>query len=242
MSLRINNKAIVITIMLMFVSLVSKAALTQTNTPEIAALTEGEAKVNGIMAKQVTQQTAVTGELGIILGENTKMRKWEQNYINYLEKGGNVAKQIVAAQGLLVSGFETFMGLCDVEKAISINPQGTIASGLMTNLYLETAAELIETYNIIKVVSDTILTDTKDVHLLSGAERAEMIWQVQDQVKKLNSKLHQLALGICCYSFEDVWNAATAGMLNKSHGTIAKEAMMRMRRGVKNCTKLYFSN
>lgn len=240
MSLRINNKLIVMLFVFITFSITAKAGLTQTNPAEIAALTAGEIKVNGSISQQVGYQTAVFGELVILLGENTKMRKWEQNYVNYLESGGDIAKQVVAASGLLASGIETFLGLCELEKAISINKQGIIASGMMTNLYLETASELIETYNIIKVVADTTLT--KKTHLLSGAERAEMIWQVQDQIKRLNSKLHQLAVSIACYSFEDVWNAATAGMLDKSHGTIAKEAMRRMQFGVRNRTKLYFSN
>ena len=96
----------------------------------------------------------------------------------------------------------------------------------MNDLYLETATEFIKTYRLLKVSVAKGGTD----NMLTGAERTEMLWQLSDELARLNAKLRTLAISIAYHNLTDVWNQYTAGMVDKSHAEIASEAYERWRR------------
>lgn len=52
--------------------------------------------------------------------------------------------------------------------------------------------------------------------MLNGAERTQLIWNLERELEQLNSKLRRLAVSISVFSFEDVWNRAIAGKIDKS--------------------------
>ena len=96
----------------------------------------------------------------------------------------------------------------------------------MNNLYVETAVQFAKVYRMLKVS----VASGKKENMLTGAERAEMLWMLSDEMAELNRKLRQLAISIAYYNLNDVWNMATAGMVDKSHADIAKEALSRWER------------
>ena len=98
-----------------------------------------------------------------------------------------------------------------------------MATVSMNNLYAETAAELIKVYNVLKY---TIAEGTQ-TNMLTGAERTELLWEINDSMQDFNRKLRQLALSIAYYNMTDVWNKATAGMVDRNHGEIARQAYKR---------------
>ena len=67
-------------------------------------------------------------------------------------------------------------------------------------------------------------------NMMTGAERTEMLWQLSDELARLNNKLRSLAVSIAYHNLTDVWNQATAGMIDKTHAQIAEEAYDRWRR------------
>lgn len=52
--------------------------------------------------------------------------------------------------------------------------------------------------------------------MLNSAERTQLIWNLERELEQLNSKLRRLAVSISVFSFEDVWNRAIAGKIDKS--------------------------
>ena len=67
-------------------------------------------------------------------------------------------------------------------------------------------------------------------NMLTGKERTMMLWSLCDRMDELNKKLRLLCMSLWYYRLEDVWNYATAGMLNKEVSTIAKESHRRWMR------------
>ena len=121
---------------------------------------------------------------------------------------------------------ETLRHIHEIRKAVAANPQGIGASVAMNNIYVETAAELIRTYRLLKV---SVALGT-NVNMLTGAERTELLWSLNDALDQLNRKLRRLAMSIAFYNLGDVWNNATAGMVERSHAQVAADAIDRWKR------------
>ena len=119
------------------------------------------------------------------------------------------AKGLQAAATLYAQGVTTLRHLYEIIHAVGNNPQGVVATMSMNNLYAETASELIKVYNMLR---NTLAVGGK-ANMLTGAERTEILWQVNDTMKDFNYKLRKLALSISYYTLTDVWNKATAGMI-----------------------------
>jgi hypothetical protein len=68
---------------------------------------------------------------------------------------------------------------------------------------------------------------------LTGAERSKTLWELNDRLDAFNKKLSQLALSIRIYTLSDVWYNATAGMIDRSNGEIAHQAMSRWQRSAR---------
>ena len=75
--------------------------------------------------------------------------------------------------------------------------------------------------------------------MLNGAERTRLLWQLNGEIEQLNKKFRALALSISIFSFEDVWNRAIAGKIEKTNGMLADEAHKRMSRAMKQVALFY---
>lgn len=202
-----------------------------------AALYEGEALVAKEIAKQVADKTATATEVTGMTILTHRMKNWESNYNSYLSTGGNFASAIIGACDIFSQGVRTFVNLKEIAAGVQENPQGPFASLSMTNLYLEVGVELVDIYNLLDFAKRCGTSN-----LMSGAERAKLVWMVSDKIKTLNAKLHKLAISVSMYRFEDVWNQAIAGMIDKTHGDIAEEAFKRMKHAADGATTRYLSH
>lgn len=68
--------------------------------------------------------------------------------------------------------------------------------------------------------------------MLDGTERSQILWMLDDRLASFNRKLTSLALSIRYYTMTDVWNAATAGIVEKSNGQLADMAFDRWKRRI----------
>jgi hypothetical protein len=96
----------------------------------------------------------------------------------------------------------------------------------MNNLYIETATELVSVYTTLK---DAIAKGGTE-NMLTGAERSKTLWELNDRLDAFNKKLNQLYLSIRYYTMMDVWENATAGMLDRTNAEIAQAALGRWKR------------
>lgn len=214
------------TLVLAGISVSTFAQVGESNPSQYVAIAEGQTLVNNAVNSQTKGMQKTAALQGSMAAEFTMMKKWEQKYNSYLKTARGYADALKAGTSLYADGVETLRHLYEIRKAINANPTGIGATLAMNDLYLETTTEFIKTYRLLKVSIAKGGTD----NMLTGAERTEMLWQLNDELARLNAKLRTLAISIAYHNFTDVWNQYTAGMVDKSHAEIASEAYERWRR------------
>ena len=199
------------------------AQIVSANPLEWAALAEGNELINGQIKDQIEGQKKTALLQNTIAAEFTQIHKWEKKYNSYLKSIDGYASSLKAATHLYDDGVRLFINLCNLKKAIAENPQGIAATLSMNNLYVETATELITVYTTLR---DAIAKGGNG-NMLTGAERSTTLWAINDRLAAFNHKLSQLTLSLRYYTMIDVWNNATEGLIDRSHGDIADQAHSR---------------
>lgn len=209
-----------------------KAQITASNPLEWMALAEG----NELLEKQIDSQ--INGQKKTAILQNTiaaefnQMHKWQKQYNSYLKDVSGYASSLKACTHLYDDGVRIFITLAKLKTAIKNNPQGIVASMSMNNLYVETATELVSVFNLL---NDAVAKGGTE-NMLTGADRSKTLWELNDKLAAFQKKLNKLYLSIRYYNMSDVWNNITAGMIDRSNGEIATQALGRWRRAAKVST------
>ena len=161
-----------------------------------------------------------------IAAEFNQIHKWEKKYNSYLKTANGYASSLKACTHLYSDGVRIFITLGKLRKAINNNPQGIVTSMSMNNLYIETATELVSVYTLLREG----IAQGGTENMLTGAERSKTLWALNDKLSAFQKKLNALYLSIRYYNMTDVWNRATAGMIDRDNSEIASMAMERWRR------------
>ena len=207
----------------------AQAQYVQTNPLEWVALAEGNEAINGEIEKEVNGQTRTAALQNSIAAEFNRIHEWERKYNGYLQTASGYASSLKAASTLYEDGVRIFITLGKLRKAVSDNPQGILATMNMNNLYIETATELVSVYTLLR---NTIATGGVQ-NMLTGAERSETLWTLNDKLGRFHEKLNRLYLSIRYYTMTDVWNNLTAGMIDRNNGEVASAALERWQRAAR---------
>lgn len=207
-------------------SVTAKAQIVTTNPLEYVALAEGNELILGKVKDQIDGQKKTALLQNTIAAEFEQMRRWEKKYNSYLKTASGFASSIKACTHLYNDGIRIFITLGKLKNTVSDNPQGIVASMNMNNLYIETATELVTVFSLLR---DAVAKGGKE-NMLTGAERSQTLWALNDRLSAFRKKLNLLCLSIRTYTMTDVWNNPTAGMLDRNNGEIAQTAMRRWRR------------
>ena len=204
----------------------AKAQIVTANPLEYVALAEGNELILAKVRDQIDGQKKTALLQNTIAAEFEQMRQWEKKYNSYLKTASGFASSIKACTHLYNDGVRIFITLGKLKNAVSDNPQGIVASISMNNLYIETATELVTVFSLLR---DAVAKGGKE-NMLTGAERSQTLWALNDQLSAFQKKLNLLYLSIRYYTFNDVWRNVTAGMLDRNNGEVARMAMSRWRR------------
>ena len=202
------------------------AQIASSNPLEYAALAEGNELINAQIKSQIEDEQKTALLQNTIAAEFTMIHSWEKKYNKYLKTAEGYASTLKACTTLYDDGVRVFINLCNLKKAITGSPQGIVATMSMNNLYIETATELVSVYTTLK---DAIAKGGTE-NMLTGAERSKTLWALNDRLDAFNKKLNQLYLSIRYYTMMDVWENATAGMLDRTNAEIAQAALGRWKR------------
>ena len=202
------------------------AQLIENNGTQVVEIGKGGGLINEQISKQTSAMTKTSITIGSIATMFLFIKDWEGKYNSYLKTTDGFASALKNGATLYAEGVTTLRHLYEIKQAIEKNPSGLLATMSLNNLYAETASELIKTYHILK---HTLAKGGTD-NMLTGAERAEILWMLNDNLHRLNDKLKCLALSVSYFNTVDVWNQQTAGLVYRDHGDIAKEAHKRWRR------------
>ena len=223
-------RLIIIAVALLVTTLISlvhaSAQIVVANPLEWAVLAEGNELIDGQIKNETEGMTRTAVLQNTIAAEFSGIRSWEKKYNAYLKSADGFASSIKAASHLYNDGVRLFINLSDIRRAIAANPQGLAATLSMNNLYIETATELVSVYSTLK---EAIATGG-DGNMLTGAERSETLWLIEDRLKAFNHKLSLLSLSLRYYTLSDVWYNATEGIIDRDYGEIARHAQSRWKR------------
>lgn len=206
-----------------------KAQYVQTNPLEWVALAEGNEAINNQVQAETEGQMKTAILQNTIAAEFNKIHEWERKYSSYLQTASGYASSLKAASTLYEDGVRIFITLGKLHNVVNKNAQGLVATISMNNLYLETATELVTVYTLLR---NAVATGGKQ-NMLTGAERSETMWALSDKLGTFHKKLNRLYLSIRYYTMTDVWNNATAGMLERRPGEVAVMALGRWKRAAK---------
>ena len=198
----------------------------QSNPSQYVAIAEGNIKIDNTVNDQIKSEEKTLAMQTAMSVEWNSIKTWQKKYNSYLKTTRGYADGLKAATTLYAEGVKTLRNLYDLTKAAKANPQGIGATLALNNLYVEVAAEVVKTYSILKKSIDLGGSE----NMLTGAERTELLWWIEDNMAQLNRKLRKLAISIAFYNMTDVWHQATAGMIDRSHGDVATDALDRWKR------------
>ena len=221
--------AILALLMLLLFALRSQAQIVTANPGEHAILAAGNALINETVGKETDAQRDTAVLQNTMAAEFTMMKGWEKKYNSYLKTANGYASALKAATHIYDDGLRILITLDKLRRAINNNPQGIAATVSMNNLYMETTTEMLSVFTLLK----DAVAKGGETNMLTGAERSKTLWTLEDRLSAFSHKLQQLYLSIRHYRMADVWNRATAGMMERDHRDVALQSLSHWKRYAK---------
>lgn len=199
---------------------IAAAQLSCENPLEYAALAEGNILINEQISNQIRGQTETAVLENVIAAEFRKIHEWESKYSSYTQTVSGYASSLNAATHIYDDALRILLSLGDLRRSAAENPQGVAATMALNTLYIETATEFVSCFTLIR---DAVAKGGRQ-NMLTGAERSQILWDINDKLKVLSDKLQKLSLCIRYYNMADVWKAYSAGMIERNNAVMAGES------------------
>ena len=196
------------------------------NPGEYTILATGNTLINNTVKSETTAERETAVLQNMMAGEFTKISDWERQYNSYLKTATGYASAIKAATHVYDDGVRILITLNKLRQAVSNNPQGVVATLDMNNLYMETVTEMVSVFTLLK----DAVAKGGETNMLTGSERSKTLWALEDKLSDFSHKLQQLYLSIRHYRLADVWNRATAGMVERDKQTVALQSLSHWKR------------
>lgn len=223
-------KMLIVAGLMLYTDTESMWAQVYQNPLEWVATAEGNDAINKKISSQIKGQTETAILQNTIAAQFKKIHEWEKKYSNYTKTASGYASSLKAVSCIYDDALRIFVTLGNLKKACEENPQGIVATIPMNTLYLETATELVSTFTLLR----NAVAKGGEENMLTGAERSETLWAINDKLDAFSKKMHQLYLSIRYYTMLDVWYNLSAGMIERRPGSIAQQAHERWRRAARS--------
>lgn len=196
------------------------------NPGEYTILATGNELINKTVKSENKAERNTALMQNAMAGEFTKMKQWEKDYNSYLKTASGYASALKAATHIYDDGVRILLTLDKMRKAVKNNPQGVAATVSMNNLYMETTTEMLSVFTLLK----TAVAKGGEQNMLTGAERSKTLWELEDKLSSFSHKLQLLYYSVRHYRLSDVWNRATAGMIERDNGEVAMQSLSHWKR------------
>lgn len=216
-------------VLLLITSSKSNAQIVSTNPGEYTILATGNAIINKTVKSETKAERETALMQNAMAGEFTKMKQWEKDYNSYLKTAENYASALKSATHVYDDGVRILLTLGKLKRAVNNNPQGVVATVSMNNLYMETTTEMLSVFTLLK----NAIAKGGETNMLTGAERSKTLWELEDKLSSFSHKLQLLYISIRHYRMSDVWNKATAGMIERDKHEVAMQSLSHWRRYAK---------
>ena len=216
-------------VLLLITSIRSYGQVVSSNPGEYTILATGNALINETVKSETKAERNTALMQNAMAGEFTKIKQWEKDYNSYLKTATNYASALKAATHIYDDGVRILLTLGKLRKATSNNPQGIVATVSMNNLYMETTTEMLSVFTLLK----NAVAKGGSTNMLTGAERSKTLWELENKLSSFSHKLQLLYLSIRHYRMSDVWNRATAGMIERDKHDVALQSLSHWKRYAK---------
>ena len=207
--------------------------IASTNPGEYAILATGNALINSTVKSETKAERETALMQNAMAGEFTKIKQWEKDYNSYLKTASGYASALKAATHIYDDGVRIVLTLDKLRKAVTNNPEGVVATVAMNNLYMETTTELVSVFTLLK----NAVAKGGEQNMLTGAERSQTLWALEDKLSSFSHKLRLLYMSIRHYRMADVWNRATAGMIDRDRQEVALQSLDHWKRYAKEAAQ-----
>ena len=228
-----NGKWLIVSVVALILLLITSSRtygqVVTSNPGEYTILATGNNLINGTVKSEAQAQRNTALAQNVMAGEFTKMKQWEKDYNSYLKTATNCASALKAATHIYDDGVRILLTLGKLRKAVNNNPQGIAATVSMNNLYMETTTEMLSVFTLLK----DAIAKGGSTNMLTGAERSKTLWELEDKLSSFSHKLHLLYISIRHYRMSDVWNRATAGMIERDKHEVALQSLSHWKRYAK---------
>ena len=228
-----NGKWLIVSVVALILLLITSSRtygqVVTSNPGEYTILATGNNLINGTVKSETQAQRNTALAQNVMAGEFTKMKQWEKDYNSYLKTATNYASALKAATHIYDDGVRILLTLGKLRKAVNNNPQGIAATVSMNNLYMETTTEMLSVFTLLK----DAIAKGGSTNMLTGAERSKTLWELEDKLSSFSHKLHLLYISIRHYRMSDVWNRATAGMIERDKHEVALQSLSHWKRYAK---------
>ena len=228
-----NGKWLIVSVVALILLLITSSRtygqVVTSNPGEYTILATGNNLINGTVKSEAQAQRNTALAQNVMAGEFTKMKQWEKDYNSYLKTVTNYASALKAATHIYDDGVRILLTLGKLSKAVNNNPQGIAATVSMNNLYMETTTEMLSVFTLLK----DAIAKGGSTNMLTGAERSKTLWELEDKLSSFSHKLHLLYISIRHYRMSDVWNRATAGMIERDKHEVALQSLSHWKRYAK---------
>jgi len=204
----------------------SFAQIASANPGEYVILATGNELINSTVKSETKAERNTALLQNSMAGEFTKIKQWEADYNSYLKTAEGYASALKAATHIYDDGVRILLTLDKLRKATSNNPEGIVATLSMNNLYVETATELLTVFTLLK----TAVAKGGEENMITGSERSKTLWALEDKLASFSHKLQALYISIRHYRMADVWNRATAGMIERNKADVALQSLSHWKR------------
>ena len=204
----------------------SHAQIVTANPGEYTILAAGNELINSTVKSETKAEQKTALLQNAMAGEFTKIKEWERDYNSYLKSAEGYASALKAATHIYDDGVRILLTLDKLRKATSNNPEGIVATVAMNDLYMETATEMLSVFSLLK----TAVAKGGEENMLTGSERSKTLWALEDKLSSFSHKLQSLYISIRHYRMADVWNRATAGMIERDKADIAAQSLSHWKR------------
>ncbi len=213
-------------ILLFVTSMRAYSQIASTNPGEYTILAAGNELINKTVKSETKAERETALMQNAMAAEFTKMKQWEREYNSYLKAAEGYASALKAATHIYSDGMRIFLTLDKLRKAVGNNPQGVVATVSMNNLYMETTTEMLSVFTLLK----SAVAKGGSENMLTGADRSKTLWELEDRLSSFSHKLQLLYYSIRHYRMSDVWNRATAGMIERDRHDIALQSLSHWKR------------
>lgn len=219
MKLRTVIKSLILSVVAM-ISSHAHAQLSCENPLEYAALTEGNILINEQVNSEISGQAETAALENIIAAEFRKIQQWESKYSSYTQTVSGYASSLNAATHIYDDALKILLSIGQLKESIENNPQGIVATMSLNTVYIECATELISCFTLIR----NAVAKGGKTNMLTGPERSQILWEINDKLDAFSKKLQQLNLCIRYYRMMDVWHTYTAGVIERDNSYTANVA------------------